>query len=71
MDQARDLGFVFSLDGDAVPVSAHGDDAVLQIGGIGGIDHFCQLLVHLVAGLLHLAPDLAQGGRSVIRDLFL
>ena len=71
VDQARDLGLVLGLDRDAVAVAPHGDDTVLEVGGVGRIDHFRELLVDFVAGQLDFPPDLAQGGRGVVRHLVL
>ena len=45
MYESGDLGFVLGLHRDTVAVAAHGDHTVLQIGGVGRIDHLRQLLV--------------------------
>ena len=61
MNETRNLGFILCFDRDTVAVSAQCDHVVLQIGGVGRIDHFRKLLMDFVAGHLHFTADLAQG----------
>ena len=69
MYESGDLGFVLGLHRDTVAVAAHGDHTVLQIGGVGRIDHLRQLLVDPVSGLLDLTANFPEGRRGVVRHL--
>ena len=71
MNEPGNLGFIFRFDRDTIAVSPQGDHIVLQVGGIGRVDHFCKLLVDFVAGQLHIAPYLAERRRSIVRNLVL
>ncbi len=71
VDDARHLALVLRLDGQAVPVAAHGDDVVLQVGRQRDIDHLLELLVDLVAGEADLPAHFAQSRARVIGDLLL
>ena len=71
MDQSRDLGFVLGLDRDAVAVAAQGDHIVLQIGGIGRIDHLGELLMYFVTCQLHLPAHFAKCRRGIVCHLVL
>jgi len=71
MDEPGNLGLILSLDRNAVAVAAKGDHVVLQIGGIGAVDHFRELLVDLVSGQLHIPTHLAEGGGGIVCHLLL
>ena len=71
VNESRNLGFIFCLDGDTVAVAAQGDHVVLQIGGVGRVDHLCQLLMNFVPGHLHFPAHFAKGRGGVVCDLFL
>ena len=70
MYESGDLGFVLGLHrGYSIAVAAHGDHTVMQIGGVGRIDHLRQLLVDPVSGLLDLTANFPEGRRGVVRHL--
>ena len=71
VDESGDLGLVLGLDRNAVAVAAQGDHVVLQIGGIGAVDHLRELLVDLVSGQLHIPTHLAEGGGGIVCHLLL
>ena len=71
VNETGNLGLVFRFDRNTIAVSAQGDHIVLQVCGIGRVDHFCKLLVDLVTGQLHITPYLTERRRSVVRNLIL
>ena len=72
LDDARDVAFVFALDGHHVPAVAHGDDGVLQDGRVvGGMDDPVELVADLHLLLAQFASDVLEFRRRVVRHAVL
>ena len=69
MHDALHLVLVLGFDGDAVAVSAHGNDTVLQVGSQRHIYHLVELLVDPAAGLADLPADSSKAGTGLVGDV--
>ena len=71
MDQPLHLGAVFGFDRDAVPVSPHGDDGVLEIGAHGSVYKTVQRTVDPVIDPVYAAADVLQRAAGVVAHFIL
>ncbi len=70
--KAGHVGAALCLNGNAVAVAAHGDDAILKVfGKAGGTDHLVKLFAHALVGAADLAADLKQLRGRAVRDFLL
>ena len=66
VDQPLHPGAVFGFDRDAVPVSPHGNDGVLETGAQGSVHQTVQSTVDPVVDSGYTAPDVLQRAARVI-----
>ena len=72
MNDARYHGTVFLFDRQHIPLTAHGDNRILQILGIcGAMDHAVQLFSHALIARTHLASDGEKLWTGTVGNLFL
>ena len=71
MDQALHLSAVLCLHGQAVPIAAHGDDRILEIGAQRSVYKACQCRVYLVVDPIYVPADSLQRRAGVVADLIL
>ncbi len=71
MDHAGNLILVLRFYGNTIPVIAHGNDGVLEIGAAGASQHARKLGMDFLIGKPHAPADMLQCRAGIVADLVL